>query len=91
MSAALHYRLREGVLAQTGLPEAVLLDSGSGEYFELNAVGTAILRLLLAGAPRSEWPERICLEFDAAHERAEADCGRFLAELVRRRLVEEAA
>lgn len=85
------YRLRDGVLAQTGLPEAVLLDSGSGEYFELNAVGTAILRLLLAGAPAAEWPARICAEFDAGEARAAVDCEQFLNELLRRRLVEEAA
>ena len=50
MTVNVHYRLAEGVLAQTSLSEAVLLDAQGGHYFAANPVATVLLRELLAGS-----------------------------------------
>lgn len=82
------YRLRPGVLAQTALPRAVVLDSARGEYAEVNAVGTAILRWLIEGLDTDAVAARVAAEFAVAPEIAAADCGAFCADLLARGLIE---
>jgi hypothetical protein len=82
------YRLRDGVLAQTALPRAVLLDSARGEYAEINAVGTAMLRGLLEGLDADTVAARIAAEFEVDAAAAAADCRAFCADLVARGLLE---
>lgn len=85
---SMRYRLRPGVLAQTALPRAVVLDSARGEYAEVNAVGTAILRLLIDGLDTDAVAARVAAEFAVTPDVAAADCGAFCADLVARGLIE---
>ena len=84
----MRYRLREGVLAQTALPRAVMLDSARGEYAEINAVGTAMLRCLIEGLDSAAVGERIAVEFAVDPAVAARDCQAFCADLVARGLLE---
>jgi hypothetical protein len=59
------YRLAEGVLAQTALDEAVLLDARAGAYFGANLSATVILRALLAGADEEGMLGALQAKFDA--------------------------
>lgn len=86
--AATRYRLARGVLAQTALPRAIVLDSAGGRYAELNEVGSTILRALLDGATRGELAALVAGRFDVAIEVAELDCEQFLATLLRDRIIE---
>ena len=81
------WRLREGVLAQLDLAEAIVLDTHSGHYFALNAVGTSIVRALLEGAHEHELVARIAAEFAVDDEQARADCRAFLDDLRARGLL----
>jgi hypothetical protein len=67
------YRLAPGVLAQTALDEAVLLDARAGAYFGANASATLILRELLAGSDVDVIVQRVHQKFeqDAATIRAD--------------------
>ena len=84
----MRYRLRDGVLAQLALPRAVVLDSARGEYAEINAVGTVMLRCLLEGLETEAVGARIASEFDVDPAAATEDCRAFCADLVARGLLE---
>lgn len=75
------FRLRPGILAQTALPEAIVLDTRGGAYFELNAVASLVLTRLLAGDTRQAAIARVLAEFEVDEARASADCDAFVAEL----------
>ncbi len=75
------FRLRQGILAQTALPEAIVLDTRDGAYFELNAVASLMLTRLLAGATPAQAIEAVTREFDVDAERASADLDAFIAQL----------
>ena len=87
-NAALRYRLARGVLAQTALPRAILLDSSGGQYAELNEVGTAVLRALLGGNAHGELADIVAAQFAVDRATAAADCERFVATLLRDRIIE---
>jgi hypothetical protein len=87
MSNKTAWRLSEGVLAQLELAEAILLDTRSGHYYELNAVGTCIVRALLDGVGEADLIARVATEFDIGHEQARADCHVFLDDLRARGLL----
>jgi hypothetical protein len=82
------WRLRDGVLAQLELPHAILLDTASGDYYDLNATGTELLRAMLAGGDLDAAVAAIVARFDVDSARARADAEALLAELNRRRLLE---
>jgi hypothetical protein len=88
LKPAPRWRLRDGVLAQFALPQAVLLDARSGEYFELNAVGTAIVRALLESGTREAAIAALCAGFTVDAQRAGADVDAFAVELQQRGLLE---
>ena len=88
LKPAPRWRLRAGVLAQFALPQAVLLDARSGEYFELNAVGTTIVRALLQAGTREAAIAALCAAFTVDAQRAAADVDAFAADLCRRGLLE---
>jgi hypothetical protein len=87
MNTATAWRLREGVLAQLELAEAILLDTRSGHYFELNAVGTCIVRALLEGVNERELHRRVAARFDVDADQARSDCAAFLDTLRARNLL----
>jgi hypothetical protein len=80
-------RLRDGVLAQTTLVHAVLLDSVSGEYFELNPVGSVIVRGLIAGEAGTAIVDAIVAQFAVEPARARGDLQTFIDGLVARGLL----
>ena len=84
----MRYRLARGVLAQTALPRAILLDSSGGRYAELNEVGTAVLRAVLAGAAYGDLADLVAAQFEVDRGTAAADCERFVATLLRDRIIE---
>jgi hypothetical protein len=67
------YRLAEGVLAQTALDEAVLLDARAGAYFGANLSATVILRALLAGADEEQMLSALLEKFDGEESRFRDD------------------
>jgi hypothetical protein len=67
------YRLAEGVLAQTALDEAVLLDARAGAYFGANLSATVILRVLRAGADEEQMLSALLEKFDADEARLRDD------------------
>jgi hypothetical protein len=66
-------QLRNGVLSTNTEYGSVLLDELSGDYFQLNAVGTAVLRKLLAGQGPPAVAASLAAEYEIAPEDAELD------------------
>lgn len=60
---------------------AVLMDVESGEYFEVNAVGSQIWRLLEAPMTVNQLIERLLAEFDVEPEQCEADVRLWLGKM----------
>jgi len=85
MSASV--RLRDGVLAQTTLAHAVLLDSASGAYFELNPVGTRIVRCLIDGDRNDAIIDAIVAGFAVEPALASSDVQAFIDDLLQRGLL----
>ena len=65
-----------------------MLDSARGEYFELNASGTEMLELLLAGHSEEHLVRQITEHFEVAPERVRSDLSELLRQLLARRLIE---
>lgn len=57
---------------------AVLLDTKSGDYWELNPTSATIVSALLDGGQAEEATHRLTEEFDVDAERAAADVGAVL-------------
>lgn len=64
----------------------VLLDEGSGRYFQLNRSGAVLLRLLLAGRSADEAAAELTRTNPGAAERARADAARLVDTLLQVRL-----
>ncbi len=76
-----HYELSEGVLVQEVLSETVLLDTGRGEYFELNDVGSAMLTHLRdSGDPQAAF-DRLLNEYDVAEDVLRQDFDELIGQL----------
>lgn len=84
------YRLREGVLAQLDLPQGVLLDARSGEYFELDGAGTAIVRAIVADGTLAAGLDAVVAAFEVDPARAARDAEAFIGDLLGRGLIEVA-
>jgi len=69
--------------------EAVLLNVESGVYFGLDAVGTRIWQLLIAGSSAEEIVSRMQDEYAAAPIQLETDVRAFLALLAAKKLTRE--
>ena len=80
-------KLRDGVLAQTALAHVVLLDIASGKYFELNPVGSAIIRCLLEGGDRTGAVDTVLTQFDVERGSAEVDSAAFIDDMLQKGLL----
>jgi Coenzyme PQQ synthesis protein D (PqqD) len=75
------------VIAQKAKDLVVLLDLDTGEYYNLDEVGTRIWELCDGARTVSEIARCIGEEFDASGEPVEHDVMNFLGELVQDKLV----
>lgn len=80
----MRWRLRPGLLAQTALPEAIVLDTDRGEYFELNAVASLMLVAVTEGVDDAEAVARIVARFAIDEAHARRDYATLVADLVAR-------
>lgn len=80
-------RLRPGVsTAETGYG-TVLLDEGSGDYWQLNPTAALVLRLLAEGCGAAGAAAALAAEFDVDPARALADVAALVERLRAARLV----
>ena len=61
--------------------EEVLLDTGSGDYFGMNPVGTFIWTQLREGTALEEIADSVANEFEIETEKAHADISDFIKSL----------
>ena len=80
-------RIRSDVTMSDVEDGMVLLNEGSGRYFQLNRSGAAMLRLLLAGHSTDEAAAELTRANPDAAERARHDAVRLVDSLVDARLV----
>lgn len=81
------WRLREDVSTADTEYGSILLDERSGDYFQLNATGTLVVRLLLAGSSPAQAAEALAEDFDVDPSQALVDVTALVAELEAARLV----
>ena len=84
-----HYELAENVLVQEVLTETVLLDTHKGEYFELNEVGTDMLKRLRATGDPEQALARLMDEFQVDHEELAPDFYDLISQLTERGLLKK--
>ena len=70
--------------------ETVLLDLDSSAYLNLNRAGTCLLKLLGEERTVDDLSAALQQEFGISSEQARTDADAFVADLVRRNLLEEA-
>jgi len=85
------YRVSDTVRSTHGLDGAVLLDIRQGQMFNLNFVGSRILKRIEEGSDQPEIVDEIVREFGISRHLAENDVERFLATLRKQRLIESEA
>ena len=78
------------VFAELG-DEAVLLNTDTGVYFGLDAVGTRIWKLLVDGATAPRIQESLLAEYAVAPERLHKDIAGFVQQLEQQGLVTTSA
>ncbi|WP_117213829.1 lasso peptide biosynthesis PqqD family chaperone [Allorhizocola rhizosphaerae] len=83
----MNVRLGAGVSYAATEYGSVLLDSGAGEYFQLNPSGTVALRQLLDGRTPAEAAGALADEFDVDPAQAEQDVLTLVESLRTARLV----
>lgn len=91
MNAARRFRLADGVLAQTVLVEAVLLDARKGHYFGANVSASVILRGVIEGHSEAQIVAELAQQFEADHALLETDTQHCLADWLTRGLIVEIA
>jgi coenzyme PQQ synthesis protein D (PqqD) len=82
------YKVSEGIRSTHGQDGAIVLDIRQGQMFNLNFVGSRILKLLKDGSPQPEIVNEIVREFGVSRHLAENDVQQFLRTLEKSRLVE---
>ncbi|PIV33820.1 MAG: hypothetical protein COS34_05635 [Lysobacterales bacterium CG02_land_8_20_14_3_00_62_12] len=87
MPASRRFVLAPGVMAQTALEEAVLLDARSGAYFAANDTATCVLRALLAGQSEAEIVDLLAATFAAPREQLQHDVRGCLDDWLQRGIV----
>lgn len=75
------------VVVSTVDDELVVMDTQSGTYYGLNAVGARMVALLQQYGTVEETVKALCAEYDAGADRIRADVVRLVDELERRGLV----
>ena len=83
------YRVPGTVRSTHNQDGAIVLDVRQGQMFNVNFVGSRILKLLKGGCTESGIVDEICREFGVGRELAENDVREFLQALKKCRLVEE--
>ncbi len=81
------YRVSPTVLVQKVLTETVLLHTRRGEYFELNEMGSEMLRLLRDSGDPESVVSAILADYDVDEGELRRDFASLLAELEREGLV----
>lgn len=84
------YRVAEGVRSTHGQDGAVVLDIRQGQMFNLNFVGSKILRLIENGSSQPEIVDEIAREFGVSRQLAEQDVEHFFETLTKHRLIKSA-
>lgn len=82
------YRVSDTVRSTHGRDGAVLLDIRQGQMFNLNFVGSRILKLLENGSSQPEIVGEIIREFGVSRYLAENDVETFLGTLRKHHLIE---
>jgi hypothetical protein len=70
--------------------EVVLLELSAGVYYSLDAVGSRIWNLVIAGRTAEEISAELTREYDVSSDQAKMDVDRLLEELAKNKLLEEA-
>ena len=81
-------RISESIRSTHGQDGAVVLDLRQGQMFNLNLVGSRVLKLLEGGSAPPEIVEEIIREFSVSRRLAENDVQEFLQTLRRHKLIE---
>jgi hypothetical protein len=68
----------------------VLLELSAGVYYSLDAVGSRIWNLVIAGRTAEEISAELTREYDVSSDQAKMDVDRLLEELAKNKLLEEA-
>lgn len=82
------YRIPESIRSTHGQDGAVVLDIRQGQMFNLNLVGSRILKLVEGGSALPEIVDEIVREFGVSRHLAENDVQNFLGTLRKYQLVE---
>jgi hypothetical protein len=82
------YRVSEGVRSTHSQDGAIVLDIRQGQMFNLNVVGSRILKLLESGLAEAEIVEEIVREFGVSRHLAENDVQDFFQTLTKYQLVD---
>jgi len=83
------YKVSDTVRSTHGQDGAIVLDIRQGQMFNLNLVGSRILKLLKEGSTPPEITDEIVREFGVSRHLAENDVQNFLQSLRKYGLVEE--
>jgi Coenzyme PQQ synthesis protein D (PqqD) len=81
-------RLNTHVSSTTTETGMVLLDEGSGRFWELNQTGTTVLQALVGGGTQQHAVTLLTAGTDATPDRAAADVAAFVSQLITHGLAE---
>jgi hypothetical protein len=83
------YRVSEGIRSTHGQDGAIVLDIRQGQMFNLNVVGSRILKLLETGATESAIVDEISQKFEVTRDVAQSDVREFIESLKQQHLLED--
>ena len=83
------YRVSESARSTHGQDGAIVLDLRQGQMFNLNVVGSLILKLVEAGASEFAVVDEISRKFEVSRDVAESDVREFIESLKQHRLLED--
>ena len=87
MSAIRYQRVDTNLLVSQLAGETVLMNTVTGDYFGINAVGTKIWNLLTAPATVTSLVESLMSSYDISRDQCESEVNIFLKNLESRKLV----
>ncbi len=87
MSAIRYQRVDTNLLVSQLAGETVLMNTVTGDYFGINAVGTKIWNLLTAPATVTSLVESLMSSYDISRDQCENEVNIFLKNLESRKLV----
>ena len=76
------YSLPDGILVQRVVSETVLLDAARGEYFELNQMGSEMLRRLEEHGDPETVIASLLDEYDVSRDELQEDLDQLVADLL---------